>query len=139
MNTLAMRAACLAHAARLETRLAQARGEVPTTACAAPTHLHVRIDGVVRALPIACVREVLPALPVVRLRGAPPGIRGLVQARGRAVPVHSTSADAPAHPVLVLIEHAGDCHALEVEAVLDLGEAPDAGEVLDVAAWVAGG
>lgn len=136
MTTRAMREACAEHEQRLEALLAQVRGEAPCATRPAPTHLNVRIDGHVRALPLDCVREVLPPARVVRLRGAPAGIRGLVQARGRAVAVHATLRRMPLAPVLVLVEHAGDCHALEVDAVLDLGDAADT-PVLDVASLIA--
>lgn len=131
-----MREACAEHAARLERLLAQARGEADTDPAPAPTHLRVRIDGRAHALPLACVREVLPPTRVVRLRGAPAGIRGVVQVRGRAVAVHALSP-ATATPVLVLVEHAGDCHALEVDEVLALGDAAHA-DVLDIARLIGG-
>lgn len=70
--------------------------------------LYVEIDGAVFSLPSASVVEVIPIGFVTPVPTAPPAVRGLIQTRGRVVPVIDLSS-TPARPIrpgapLVVVE-----------------------------------
>jgi purine-binding chemotaxis protein CheW len=97
----------------------------------APVRLVVfRVGELVCAVPVAAVREIIPAQPATRIPGAPPAVDGLVNVRGTLLTVVNgrTVLDRPEPPgpdrsVLVL-EVAGKWLGLEVDDVLDLLEVP---------------
>ena len=52
------------------------------------------------ALPAACVVEVLPWVAMKLLPGAPPGVAGLINYRGRPVPAIDVSENATGTPAI---------------------------------------
>ena len=61
------------------------RGKVRMDPCAEV--LVFEIEGQRHALPVAQVRELLPALSTTPIPGAPPGVEGVINLRGVVVPV----------------------------------------------------
>jgi purine-binding chemotaxis protein CheW len=83
------------------------------------------------ALPLERVREVVHAVEITPLAGAPGVVEGVVDVRGTVVPVLDARARfrLPARPVrladhLILAEGAGRLVALRVDRVLDTHEVP---------------
>jgi len=96
-----------------------------------PLHAVVfRVGGLVCALPAGTVREILPASPATRLPGAPEGVEGLVNVRGRlvtTVDLHRVlGSPVPAERVLLLLDRGGRTAGLLVGEVLDFLEVPAA-------------
>jgi chemotaxis signal transduction protein len=106
----------------------------------------VRTGGRAFALPLAAVREVVPARPAVRLPGAGPAVRGLVNVRGRVTTVLDLAACLGLPPPapspdqrIVLVGYRDRTVGLavdEVDRLLDAGgvpaSAPDAREAVSV-------
>jgi chemotaxis signal transduction protein len=96
----------------------------------------VRAGGRVLALPLAAVREVVPARPAVRLPGAGPAVRGLVNVRGRVTTVLDLAACLGLPPLppgpdqrIVLVGYRDRTVGLavdEVDRLLDVGGDPAA-------------
>ena len=83
------------------------------------------------ALPLDRVREIVHAVEITPLAGAPGVVEGVVDVRGAVVPVLDARARfrLPARPVrltdhLILAEGAGRLVALRVDRVLDTHEVP---------------
>jgi purine-binding chemotaxis protein CheW len=99
------------------------------------------------ALPVAPVREVIPARRCTRIPGAPVSVSGLLNLRGRILTVVdlATRLDLPAHRStgrrVVVLRHADRVVGLEVDEVLRIASLPDGEaddgeplEMIDVAA-----
>ncbi|RYD17156.1 MAG: chemotaxis protein CheW [Verrucomicrobiaceae bacterium] len=54
---------------------------------ASRTTLTIKLDGDLFAIPAQCVREILDPIPITRVPGAPASTAGLVNVRGRIVPL----------------------------------------------------
>jgi purine-binding chemotaxis protein CheW len=108
-----------------------------------PTHLEFLIfdlEGVRYGLPVGDVRAIVRAVLPVPLPGAPGVIEGVINLRGRVVPVLDLRQRfrLPARPIeptdhLIIARAAGRLVALRVDRVVDLARVA-AGDVQDVAA-----
>jgi purine-binding chemotaxis protein CheW len=89
--------------------------------------LAVRIGPHQHAVPVTAVEEVLPALPIERIPGAPDFVRGVIFVRGRLIPVldaaerlglkdHARSLE----PHIVSLRMGDQLLGLEVDEALDL-------------------
>jgi purine-binding chemotaxis protein CheW len=98
------------------------------------------LEGVRYGLPVADVREIVRAVLPVPLPGAPGVIEGVVNLRGRVVPVLDLRRRfrLPARPIeptdhLIIAHAAGRLVALRVDRAVELAQVAE-GDVQDVAA-----
>ena len=93
--------------------------------------LAIRIGGVVHAVPIRFVEEVLPALPVETIAQLPAFVRGVVFVRGHLIPVldGAERLGLPPRPEwiephLLCLNIEGRLIGLEIDEAMDLIELP---------------
>lgn len=93
--------------------------------------LAVRIGGMLFAIPINSVEEVLPALPIEFVPHCPPSVRGAVFVRNQLIPVLDAAERLRicnhirvAEPPIVCLRIAERCVGLEVDEAVDLIEIP---------------
>lgn len=90
------------------------------------------VAGRTRCADLDHVREIVPIAPTIRLPGAPPFVRGLINLRGTLVTVldaamclYGVSADGPEASVL-LVERRGRLAGIIVDSVFDIQSLPAA-------------
>lgn len=88
-------------------------------------------------LPVPCVRELVRAVTVVAVPGLPAAVEGVIDLRGRVVPVLDLRGYLGLPPrgvvpddVLIITEPSGGPLALRVDRALDLAAAPEGTGVL---------
>lgn len=99
------------------------------TAAAGDVHLRCAVGAEQYAIPVGSVLEVAPVGELTPVFGAPAGVLGIRNVRGRLVPVLDLAAlmgvDPDAGPErIVVIDHRGTAAALAVGAVVDVGPLP---------------
>jgi len=111
-----------------ESRFGPATGE--------GVYLAIRIGGVVHAVPIGFVEEVLPALPVETIAQLPVFMRGVIFVRGHLIPVLDgaerlglPSDPHRAEPHLLCLNINGRLIGLEIDEAIDLMELPETGRI----------
>lgn len=100
------------------------------------TYLTVLIGGVLHAIPIEFIEEILPALPVEYIAQLPSFVRGIVYVRGHLIPVldgaHRLELSAAPKDVehhLVCLNVQGRIVGLEIDEAIDLMELPFTGQI----------
>ncbi len=90
-----------------------------------------RVGDLICALPVAAVREIVPALGAARIPGAVDGVEGLVNVRGRLVTVVDgrrmlgrAAGEPGAEPSILLLQVHGRPLGLLVDQVHDLVHVP---------------
>ncbi|WP_437227079.1 chemotaxis protein CheW [Planctomicrobium sp. SH661] len=103
----------------------------PELARAAAVYLSVRIGGILHAIPIESIEEVLPALPIEPISQLPSFVIGVVFVRGHLIPVLSGverlglgTRNAAIEPQLVCLRLRDRLFGLEVDEAIDLIELP---------------
>lgn len=109
---------------------------LPNSAGICTVHLTIRIGGILHAIPIEAVEEVLPALPVEPISQLPSFVRGVVFVRGHLIPIldgtqrlELPARDTSREPQLVCLRLNGRLIGLEVDEAIDLVELPDHGRL----------
>jgi len=99
-------------------------------------HLSVRIGGILHAIPIEFIEEILPVLPVEPIAQLPSFVRGIVFVRGHLIPILDGAdrlglpACSSAHePHLVCLNLQGRLIGLEIDEAIELIELPRSGLV----------
>lgn len=98
-------------------------------------HVRVRIAGEQYALPVERVLEVAELGALTPVPGSPPQITGVCNLRGKVVPVMALASMlglVAEEPDRIVVAELGERRAgLAVDAVIGVGELPDASEQVD--------
>lgn len=112
----------------------------PTRGASGGTFLVFTLGGDEYAADVAGVREIVGALPITRVPGLPQAVRGVVNLRGRIIPVVDLrmrfgldAADHGERTCLVVVQSAGSEYAAVVDRVVEVA-AIDADEIEDASA-----
>lgn len=98
-------------------------------------HLTVWIGGVLHAIPLVVIEEVLPALKIEPVAGMSEFIKGMVFVRGHLIPVLNVASilqlppPETREPHLVCLRVHGRIIGIEVDEAIDLVEFPEEGRI----------